>query len=265
MKILVVSDIHANLDALQAVLAAERGAFQGFLCLGDLTGYGPDPAECVDLVRVCARDVPWSLMLAGNHDALLSGRVEESWFSHAALKSFGYTRDRLTGESLEWLLSLSGFEEITLPDSPEVSAIVAHGSPDEPFTGYLWGGGESAGTYALMEARHAPLCFVGHTHEAAAFSRGHFGSVSPEGVLSIRENAPVIINPGSVGFPREFGFLAKVSGSGGEALAAEAETISIERYPAYYAVWDTASLTVAFRDARYDRRRVESRLFAAGL
>lgn len=265
MKILVVSDIHANLDALESVIAAERGAFQGFLCLGDLTGYGPDPAECVALVRSCARESSWSLVLAGNHDALLSGRVEESWFSHAALKSLGYTRGRLGGESLEWLLSLPGSEEISLPDSPGVSAIVAHGSPEEPFTGYLWGGTESAGTYALMDDRHAPLCFVGHTHEAAAFSCGGFASVSPDGLLSVRDNAPVIMNPGSVGFPREFGFLAKVSGNGGESLAAETEAISVERYPAYYAVWDTVALTVAFRDARYNRHPVESRIFAAGL
>ena len=292
MKILIVSDIHANLDAFEAVLAAERGAYEGFICLGDTTGYGCDPAECVDLVRAAARKASLSVVLAGNHDAVLSGRVDASWFNASALKTVGFTRMRLGSEALDWLAALPSSADVLITagngsGEPTLAAIAAHGSADQPLTGYLWGGEETVETYAAMASRAVPLCLVGHTHVASVFSYGGFGAVSPRGILTVGGGAPVIVNPGSVGFPREFGLFADVigegegsSGSGDGVVGAEAaavdavdaspealepEPLSIERYPAYYALWDTEARALSFRDARYDRGPFDRRLAAAGL
>jgi predicted phosphodiesterase len=270
VKILIVSDIHANLDAYEAVLAAERGAYEGFVCLGDTTGYGCDPAECVDLVRAAAGEAVLSIVLAGNHDAVLSGRVDASWFNASALKSVGFTRMRLGSAALDWLAALPASADVLITagngsGEPTLAAIAAHGSADQPLTGYLWGGEETVETYAAMASRAVPLCLVGHTHVASVFSYGGFGAVSPRGVLTVGGGAPVIANPGSVGFPREFGLFADIIGEGEGARAPEPEPLSIERYPAYYALWDTEARTVSFRDARYDRGPFDRRLAAAGL
>lgn len=286
---MVVSDIHANLDAFKAVLDAERG-FDGFLCLGDLVGYGTEPLECLELARSVARKAAWSLVLAGNHDAVLTGKLAESWFNRAVLPSIAYTRERLSIRDLDWLASLPSAADVSLPrggTAPDASArrrsllsflnkgtlaaIAAHGDPAEPLTGYLWGGEETADAYGAMERRGVGLCFVGHSHEASAFSRGGFGVVSPAGVLSVKENAPVIVNPGSVGFPRDFGLLARIAGdssAGSSPMGGglpDQEPLSLERYPAYYALWDTDAGRVSFRDARYDRSVFERRVTAAGL
>ena len=271
VKILIVSDIHANLDAFQAVLAQERGAYEGFLCLGDTTGYGCDPAECVALVRAAAHEAALSLVLTGNHDAVLSGRVDSSWFNASALRSVGFTRMRLGSEALDWLAALPASGDVLIPSGngkgePILAAIAAHGSADEPLTGYLWGGEETVETYAAMASRAVPLCLVGHTHVASVFSYGGYGAVSPRGVLSVG-GSPVIVNPGSVGFPREFGLFADVidESGGSSPEIPEPEPLSIERYPAYYALWDTEARAVSFRDARYDRGPFDRRLAAAGL
>jgi predicted phosphodiesterase len=288
VKIVVVSDIHANLDAFRAVLDAERG-FDGFLCLGDLTGYGTEPVECLELARSVARKAAWSLVLAGNHDAVLTGKLAESWFNRAVLPSIAYTRARLSLRDLDWLASLPFAADVILPRAPDpssgrkplfpflrkgaVAAIAAHGDPAEPLTGYLWGGEETADAYGAMEKRGVGLCFVGHSHEASAFSRGGFGVVSPAGVLSVAENEPAIVNPGSVGFPRDFGLLARItsdeaSGAGSSPSTdglPDGEPLSLERFPAYYALWDADAGTVSFRNARYDRSAFERRVTAAGL
>ena len=294
MKVVVVSDIHANLDAFKAVLDAERG-FDGFLCLGDLTGYGTEPLECLELARSLSRRAAWSLVLAGNHDAVLAGKLPESWFNRAVLPSIAYTRARLSIRDIDWLASLPSAADVILPrggsapdasarrrallsffDKGTLAAIAAHGDPAEPLTGYLWGGEETAGAYGAMARRGVGLCFVGHSHEASAFSRGGFGVVSPSGVLSVADNAPAIVNPGSVGFPRDFGLLARIASDASDASPGagsspapnglpDAEPLSLERYPAYYALWDTDAGTVSFRNARYDRTAFERRLTAAGL
>ena len=285
---MVVSDIHANLDAFKAVLDAERG-FDGFLCLGDLVGYGTEPLECLELARSVARKAAWSLVLAGNHDAVLTGKLAESWFNRAVLPSIAYTRERLSIRDLDWLASLPSSADVVLPRAPDASAgrtpflpffrkgslaaIAAHGDPSEPLTGYLWGGDETAGAYGAMEKRGIGLCFVGHSHEASAFSRGGFGVVSPSGVLSVAENEPVIVNPGSVGFPRDFGLLARIAADASPGAVSspatgdfpDGEPLSLGRYPAYYALWDTDAGTVSFRNARYDRSAFERRLSSAGI
>jgi len=267
MKILLISDIHANLDALNAVLDAESSKCRGVICLGDITGYGPDPEECVRIIRNLSSIFEMCVVLGGNHDAVLSGKLPLEWFNGHAQSSVAFTNRALSPESLEWLASLPSTASV----SPGVFA--SHGSPLEPLTGYLWGTAETSSALSWLADRDLYLCFCGHTHEAAVFSEtaqkrirypvpGEVirvaGGATPavDRAASVSPGVPLIINPGSTGFPRSYNG-ARTADMSGDTLP-----ISESSFPAYYSVWDTMENTVTFRDARYDRRSVEDRIDA---
>lgn len=256
MKFLVVSDIHANPEAFSAVLdAASREDCRGFICLGDITGYGPDPDACVRLVMAQERNAESSLVLAGNHDAALTGKIPVEWFNAHAQRSVQYTRATISESAVEWLDSLE-------PCAPiDESAFASHGSPLEPLTGYLWGDLETAIALSWMADSLYSLCFCGHTHEAALYyGTTRKKTVAPApGDKAELSAIPAIVNPGSVGFPRSFNG-AKVA-----VRKRLAPPVSRASYPAYYAVWDQAERTVYWREVRYDRRPLEERLSRAGL
>lgn len=254
MKILVVSDIHANIDALEAVFAAEARSCTGLFCLGDITGYGPDPEECVRAVRRAASTFEPYIVLAGNHDAAVSDRIPSEWFNKGAQFSVAYAKKTLSAEAKEWLEGL--------PSSIDYSksTVLSHGSPVEPLTGYLFGGMETILALSWLADRDGTLCFCGHTHEASVFSgwtkeraANRTRAPSPGTVVSVA-HGPIIVNPGSTGFPRAFNG-GRTADMPGESLA-----ISESSFPAYYAVWDTEEKTVTFRDVRYDRRPLEDRI-----
>ena len=255
MKILLISDIHANLDGLDAVLDAETSKCRGVICLGDITGYGPDPEECVRLVRSLHSVFETCVILGGNHDAVLSGKLPLEWFNGHAQSSVAFTSRALSPESLEWLSALPS----TVSVSPGVFA--SHGSPLEPLTGYLWGTEETTSALSWLADRDLRLCFCGHTHEAAVFSgmaKNRIRYPVPGEVVDVAGDAGValIINPGSTGFLRSFNG-ARTADMPGDTLP-----VSESSFPAYYAVWDTMENTVAFRAARYNRRPVEDRIDA---
>lgn len=241
MKILVLSDIHANFSALTAVLNQEQ-SFAGLVCLGDITGYGCDPKECVIEIQKLVRDVEFSLVLCGNHDALLSHRIARSWFNAHALKSLPATRSALDSNAIDWISAL--------PDAASISSSVyaSHGSPLDPLTGYLWGGFETMSAFSWMERRDVSVCFTGHTHEAVCFVEGiPVDILTPEPGTEIElEGKRKIINPGSIGFPRSFNGLTAIP--------------ELRSWPAYYALWDTSKGVVTFKAAQYDRRDFEKRL-----
>ncbi|HKL85649.1 MAG TPA: metallophosphoesterase family protein [Treponemataceae bacterium] len=241
MKMLVLSDIHANFPALTAILEQEP-VFSGLLCLGDITGYGSDPQECVSKIQSLIRDLEYSLVLCGNHDALLSNRIARSWFNPHALKTLPETRNSLNSESIEWLSSLPASKAI----SPAVYA--SHGSPLASLTGYLWGGFETMSAFSWMEKRDISICFTGHTHEAACFIEGiPVSIINPEpGFIIKLDGKRKIINPGSVGFPRSFNGLYSIP--------------ELKSWPAYYALWNTSENSVTFKSAQYDRRDFEMHL-----
>jgi len=252
MKILLISDIHANLDGLDAVLDAETSKCRGVICLGDITGYGPDPEECVHIIRSLPSVFDSCVVLGGNHDAVLSGKLPLEWFNGHAQSSVAFTSRALSPLSLEWLSSL--------PSTASVGSGVfaSHGSPLEPLTGYLWGTEETSSAFSWLADRDLRLCFCGHTHEAAVFSpalKSRIRYPEPGTVIGVAAGS-LIINPGSIGFPRSFNG-ARTADMSGDTLP-----VSESSFPAYYAVWDTMENTVAFRDARYDRRPVEDRIDA---
>ncbi|OQA62362.1 MAG: Calcineurin-like phosphoesterase superfamily domain protein [Spirochaetes bacterium ADurb.Bin269] len=256
MKFLVVSDIHANPEALSAVLGdALQEDCRGFLCLGDITGYGPDPDACVRLVLAQARDAEMAFVLSGNHDAALTGKIPVEWFNAHAQRSVQYTRSVISEASVEWLDSLEHTARL------DNATWASHGSPLEPLTGYLWGGLETAIVFSWMTDSEFSLCFCGHTHEAALYyGKARKKVIAPApGDAAVFSDVPAIVNPGSVGFPRTF------NGAKAAVRKGRVPPVSRASYPAYYAIWDQTERTVSWREVRYDRRPLEERLSRAGL
>jgi len=192
MLILIISDIHANLTALETVLQA-AGEFDAVWCLGDLVGYGPDPNECI----ACIRDLPNLVCILGNHDAAALGLIDVNEFNPEARTSLLWTKKVLIEKNLKFLHNLPDIlvlEEVTL----------THGSPRQPIWEYLMD------IYtATQNFDHflTPYCFVGHTHYPSLFrmnQRDHFARLElldPENSFTLPVRS--IINPGSVGQPRD--------------------------------------------------------------
>ena len=196
MRYLVISDIHANLTAFETVLedAGTLGKDYDFVwCLGDIVGYGPDPNECVDLLRSMPH-----LCLAGNHDWAALGRLDIRTFNADARKAVTWTRETLTEDNLAYLEALP--TTFVLGDFT-----LAHGSPREPVWEYI-----IEPLIAALNFPHyqTPYCLVGHTHTPVIFElagdRGECLPISPHYGQEIKlDGNRRIINPGSVGQPRD--------------------------------------------------------------
>ncbi len=192
MRIAVVSDIHANLHALEAVLAAiDAEGVDELWCLGDLVGYGPRPNECVALVRERA-----STCLVGNHDLAAIGNLGLELFADEARVAAAWTRTVLDPETAAYLGSLApaaGTEGVTL----------AHGSPRDPVWEYVL---SPAAARAALAASSEPLVLVGHSHVALALASagsGIAGGKAPAGTEVELDAGRHVLNPGSVGQPRD--------------------------------------------------------------
>ncbi|TAK29721.1 MAG: metallophosphoesterase [Chloroflexota bacterium] len=195
MRCAIVSDIHSNLAAFRAVLAhaEQQGGYETIWCLGDVVGYGPRPNECVDLLRghphVC---------VAGNHDWAAVGKLDLGHFNDDAAIAALWTRKVLRQDIRRYLLSLPIVrveEEFTL----------AHGSPREPIWEYLTSATRAA---ASLESFQTRFCLVGHTHIPIVFRCQTVGGCCVTDPLEertslIAEPSRLIINPGSVGQPRD--------------------------------------------------------------
>lgn len=191
MKYAIISDLHANESALRAVIADARDQGAGkFICLGDIVGYGPLPAETVRLVReTCAT------VIAGNHDDAISGRGDSSDFIDLAADAVQRHREALPSEDLAWLKSLPYTGAID-------GAVLAHGDfYDPPKFNYIEDE-KDAGT--SFTATAAQLAFVGHTHTPGIFLIGRSGNVYKTGPqdFTLEDGKRYIVNPGSVGYPR---------------------------------------------------------------
>lgn len=196
MRYLVISDIHANLTAFEAVLedAGTPGTDYDFVwCLGDVVGYGPDPNECVDLLRSMQH-----LCLAGNHDWAALGRLDIRTFNADARKAVTWTRNALTDDNLAYLESLPTtfvLGQFTL----------VHGSPREPVWEYVLDPLIATLNFPHFET---PYCLVGHTHTPIIFRQvtldGECEPIAPHyNAQATLNGTRQIINPGSVGQPRD--------------------------------------------------------------
>ena len=191
MLVLVVSDIHGNLAALEAVLA-DAGEFDRLWSLGDVVGYGPCPNECIARLQAFEH-----VAVPGNHDYGVLGRLDLSEFNPEAREANLWSRDQLSAASrayLEGLPEMVVCEDVTL----------VHGSPRHPIWEYLFYPFEATASFEHFETS---LCLVGHTHVPRLFVRGD--PEYPCQVVAIPEEKAVqleqrcIINPGSVGQPRD--------------------------------------------------------------
>lgn len=192
-RILVISDIHANLTALEAVLA-DAGEVDETWCLGDLVGYGPDPNECIERVR----SIPRLTCLMGNHDTAAVGNLALSSFNHDARRSLVWHKVTITQPNSDFLIDLPS-EVIIRGD-----VSLAHGSPRDPIWEYVMNGLTAR---LNLGSFTTPWCFVGHSHMQVLFQYNSKRDIMdivlvlPGNTYQMRERA--ILNPGSVGQPRD--------------------------------------------------------------
>lgn len=191
MRYALISDIHANYEAMETVLRAiDDLAIDQIVCLGDVVGYNASPNECCEVIR--EKNIPTIL---GNHDAVACG-VEEPWgFNPVALAAAMWTREQLNEENLEWLRSL--------PDALHFGDFVAvHGAPKNRNT-YLFTWEDILPHLPFLEEQNCDLCIIGHTHSPGIFSADGVYSVDDDQKFQLGEGKRFFINPGSVGQPRD--------------------------------------------------------------
>ena len=209
MALAVISDIHANLEALQAVLAdiADR-QIDRTICLGDVVGYGPEPAECLDLVMEHC-----SVCLMGNHDHAVL--YEPCNFNIGAESACYWTRTQLEAEKdasrrdrrLEFLGTMVIKHAVQSDVQQQGEMVFVHGSPRRPINEYVFPDDvyTNPGKIHSLFERFGKLCFVGHTHVPGVFfdTPDFYGPDELENVYTISENYKALVNVGSVGQPRD--------------------------------------------------------------
>jgi diadenosine tetraphosphatase ApaH/serine/threonine PP2A family protein phosphatase len=192
VHIAVVSDIHGNLPALEAVLAAiDREGVDELWCLGDLVGYGARPNECCAAIRTRA-----ATSLCGNHDLAVLGTLDLTEFAGDAAVAARWTRGVLADDERAWLAGLS-------PTARRDGADLFHGSPRDPVWEYVLS--EHVALQSLL-ATTAPVLLVGHSHVPLGISWDGSdveGGVAPAGTELAVAGKRWLLNPGSVGQPRD--------------------------------------------------------------
>lgn len=231
MRVAVLSDVHANLDALEAVLDAAAEADAVFV-LGDIVGYGAEPQEVIDRLA----GLPDGRLIAGNHDLAVADRFPLDWFNHDAATAARWTKGRLSATGAALLRRLE-------PKEGTEGTLLVHGSVRDPAAEYLL---DELGARASFEHEDFSLCFFGHTHVPTLFRRTSDGSIrgglTAEGDRVVLEpEARYLVNPGSVGQPRD-----------GDPRAA-------------FLVFDSDEPSVAWRRVEYPVERAQEKIRAAGL
>jgi predicted phosphodiesterase len=193
MRVAVLSDIHGNRQALEAVLEDVAAADVGEIwCLGDLVGYGADPNDCVAITRSAA-----DICLAGNHDMAVTGALPLDEFSRGAALAARWTQEVIETQHLEWLAGLR-------PRGAQQDVGLYHASPRDPIWEYVL---SALLAELCLDAQSHRICLVGHSHVALSFVRreGEMATGEPRrggDQLDLSEG-DWLINPGSVGQPRD--------------------------------------------------------------
>lgn len=194
MRVAIISDIHANLTALEAV-ALDWGVVDAIWCAGDTVGYGPDPVACIEFLR----DVS-ATSVAGNHDWAAIGRLGIDSFNDVARAALIWTAQKLDDTARDWLANL--------PLLQGSDYLLVHGSPRDPLEEYLLSSDQAAANFRLFPGR---ACFIGHSHIPLAYSIADDPLASSSCVRSEAvtyhamplDHRRYIINVGSVGQPRD--------------------------------------------------------------
>ncbi|MCB9384260.1 MAG: metallophosphoesterase family protein [Bryobacterales bacterium] len=234
MRRLIISDIHANLEALQAVVRDAEGQYDSVVCLGDVVGYGADPNGVCEWVRENA-----AAIIRGNHDKACCGLEEPVLFNPVARFAVEWTYEELSDDNRKWL------RELPVGPADLGDCVIAHGSvldEDE----YLIDAQDAAGQFPHVLGR---LVFFGHTHVQGGFflrtSEDGEGGEAPgepdKHGVRLRPGDTALVNPGSVGQPRD---LAWESG---------------------YALYDSVTREVIYRRCPYDVAACQKKILEAGL
>lgn len=239
MRILIISDVHANLEALQASLDAAP-AYDRVFNLGDIVGYGANPNE----VTECSLKLG-DVFVRGNHDKACTGITSLDDFNPVAGLAVLWTREQLTPKNMEWLKALPQG-----PVSPMEGVQCVHGSPRDEDEYVLL----RRDAYSILGRARAQLTFFGHTHVQGGFwtddgseREGAIDMKYPSAkgkqqfTIELAGSAHYLINPGSIGQPRD-----------GDPRAA-------------FASYDTDGQTITFHRVPYDIKRAQEKIFAAGL
>jgi diadenosine tetraphosphatase ApaH/serine/threonine PP2A family protein phosphatase len=234
VRYLILSDLHANREALEAVVHEARERWDAAICCGDLVGYGADPNSVVEWVRAnCA------LVARGNHDRACTGLEDLEWFNPVAKAAAVWTGQALTPENLQWVREL--------PKGPLLleQFEVAHGSPYDEDE-YVMAGAEAAAAFHYLERR---LAFFGHTHLQGGYIWNQerveaIPRMPPRArsqTMEIEPGCAYLVNPGSVGQPRD-----------SDPRAA-------------FALYYSGADTVTYRRAAYDVAAAQRKIREAGL
>ena len=235
MRYLIISDIHANLEAFESVLAASSdSSYDRVLLLGDLVGYGADPNAIVDRVRA----MPDVTVIRGNHDKVAAGIESTDGFNHLARVAITWTADVLTPANRTYLTELPAG-----PSAVDQHVEICHGTPfDEDV--YIF---DDLDALRALRTASRPLCLFGHTHVPAAFclAGGELQLVGPPRgerfQIRLDQDTGYLVNCGSVGQPRD-----------GDPRAA-------------FGVLDTEAQALTIRRIPYDVAGAQAKIIAAGL
>jgi len=228
MRFAIFSDVHANLEALEAMLAdAKENNCTHYVCLGDVVGYNANPNECVELVR--GLDCP---IVKGNHDEQASIGESSRDFNEMAEAAIQWTRDNLTEADKTWLRELKMQRQVR-------DFTIVHATLDMPEQwGYVFNNLDAAASFTYQQTT---VCFFGHTHVPMAFVRDEGVERQRTGKLRIDPGRKYFINVGSVGQPRD-----------GEWRSA-------------YCIYHIQSAVVEQRRLKYDLETAQKKIINAGL
>ena len=196
MKIGIISDIHGNAEALQAVLSKLQDVQQCF-CLGDIVGYGADPSYCIEKMR--ALGIP---SIKGNHEGAVVGELDLNYFNEDARQAVQWTRKQLKDPEYHYLKQLA--RKMAISESENILGV--HGSPRQPLWEYIL---DEQTAEEIFHGFDFKIYFVGHSHIAGYFTFHrknqvvHYFSATGGAEIAIRPNHSYIINCGSVGQPRD--------------------------------------------------------------
>jgi len=226
----IFSDIHSNLEALEAVIKAYKSLnVDAYLCLGDVVGYGANPVECIQMTRDFAR-----ITIAGNHDWAVAGLFCLDYFNDWARSAALWTQERLDSANRNLLASL----KIVYKNE---DLILVHGSLNDPEEfNYMINYLEASKTFSLMDKA---ICFIGHTHSPGVFIQDKQQRVDYQNEvnLKLRQDCRYIVNVGSVGQPRD--------GNNKASLC----------------VLDTKKRQVLVKRVNYDIKSAQAKIVAVGL
>ena len=229
MRYALIADIHANLDALEAVMDDIRAEQPDHVfCLGDIVGYGAEPVECIKFIRDNS-----ILCIAGNHDFAVTGAVSTEYFNPIATASIEWTRHALSNEDIRFLSQLP-------LEFKDESFIVTHGAPVVPGAfEYIITIEDAVRGFAGIDR---PISFQAHSHVPLTFILDNgYASLMPDRSFSIQEGCPAMINVGSVGQPRDM------------------------EPAACYALFDASARSVVIKRIPYDVDSAAKKIRKAGL